>query len=612
MANSMRKFARLFVIVSAMLLTPALLRAGSVTVSWNANPEADVVSYLVLYGTQPGVYVFSQPVGNVTTATLTSLKGGQTYYIAIRALNSDGLNSPTSAEVSAVVPLTSPSGETLDQWKNRFAISDMNADPDGDGVTNMDEFLNGTDPFIPNTWLLAEGATGSFRTRLALTNPGSDTAEITVRFLPEGGTPITQQYSVPGQSRRTVVVNDIAGLQDLPMSAEVTTQRGGVLVERTVTWGGPEMMDSAHTAKAVDSANTDWYFAEGDTGVFDSYLTLANAGPVDANAAVTFYLASGQTVQASYVVPANGRQSVHLNTVPGLPQVSFGMSVQATSPIAAERTMYFSTPDGSGKGGHESSGVAAPSRTWFLAEGQTGDVFAEYLLLANSNTWPAVATVTYLTPGGTSVTRTYQLAPTSRMTVTVNDVPGLENTEVSAVITASLPIVAERSMYWPGRWGQWYEGHNSAAMPALGTKWVLSEGEAGGAHNVVSRFLLANPNSQDATVTLTLLRDNGLAPVSVPATIKANSRLTLSSAEFPLQSGEQFGTVVESTNGVSFAVERSMYWDGEGKTWIAGTNETGALIIRAAPRAPGAPVGPATASKPTRSDLKSSGGVPSK
>jgi hypothetical protein len=261
MANSMRKFARLFVVVSAMLLTPALLRAGSVTISWNANPEADVVGYVVLYGTQPGVYAFSQPVGKVTTATLTNLKDGQTYYITIRAINADGLNGPMSAEVSAVVPLTSPSGMTLDQWKELYGISDMNADPDGDGVTNMDEFLNGTDPFIPNTWLLAEGATGSFRTRLALTNPGTDTAEITVRFLPQGGTPITQQYLIPGQSRKTVVVNDIAGLQDLPVSAEVTTHRGAVLVERTMTWGGPELMDSAHTGKAVDADRTSWYFA---------------------------------------------------------------------------------------------------------------------------------------------------------------------------------------------------------------------------------------------------------------------------------------------------------------------------------------------------------------
>jgi hypothetical protein len=581
-------------LVAALLLTPVVLLAGSATINWNANPEADVVGYVVLYGMQPGVYAFSQSVGNVTTATVTNLKGGQTYYFAVRAINADGVTSPVSDEVSADIALTSPSGETLDEWQARFAITDMTADPDGDGVNNMDEFLNGTDPFIPNNWLLAEGATGSFRTRLALTNPGTDTAEITIRFQPQGGTAIVQQYSIPARSRRTIVVNDIAGLQDVSLSTEVTTQRGGVLVERTMTWGGPEMMDSADTGKAVESARTAWYFAEGDSTVFDTYLVLANANSVDATATVTFLLAGGQTVQASYVVPANDRQSIYANNVPGVGKTSFGMSVQATAPITAERSMYFSTKDAVWKGGHESAGVESPSTKWFLAEGQTGDVFAEYLLLANPNPSAATATVRYLTPNGTNVVRSYQLAPTSRTTVLVNDVAGLENAEVAAVITSTLPIVAERSMYWPGRWGQWYEGHNSAAMPALGTKWVLSEGETGGAHNVVSYFLLANPNSEDAAVTLTLLRDNSLAPVTVQATVKANSRLTLSSTEFPLQWGEQFGTVVESTNGVSFAVERSIYWDGEGKTWIAGTNETGALIrgAQSAPEVPAAKPAP--------------------
>jgi BarA-like signal transduction histidine kinase len=597
MGTAVRRITRLLALAFACVLTPAVLHAGSVTLNWNPNPEADVVGYVVLYGTDSGAYAFTQQVGNVTTATVTGLKAGKTYYFAIRAVNSDGLSSPVSDEVSTVVPTTSPTGETLDHWKARFAITDMDADPDGDGVSNMDEFLDGTDPFIPNTWLLAEGVTGTFRTRLALTNPGTDPAEITVRFLPQSGTPVVQQYTIPAQSRKTVVVNDIAGLLDVATGAEVTTQRGGVLVERTVTWGGPEMLDSAHTGKAVESAQTTWYFAEGDTTVFDSYLLLVNPNSNDVNATVTFLLASGQTQQVAYTLPADGRQSIYLNAVPGLGQTSFGMIVRATAPIAADRTMYFSTKDTAWKGGHESPGVDAPSTKWYLAEGQTGSTFAEYLLLANPNASAAAATVQYMTSTGTSVTRTYQLPPTTRLTVVVNDVPGLENTEVAAAITSTLPIVVERSMYWPGRWGQWYEGHNSAGMPSLGTKWVLSEGETGGAHNVVSRFLLANPNSQDAAVTLTFMRDNGLSPVSVQATVKGNSRLTLDSTEFPLQWGEQFGTVVESTNGVPFAVERSIYWDGEGKTWIAGTNETGALIRGAAPladapRAKAAPAGP--------------------
>jgi hypothetical protein len=590
----MRKIALLLGLLTVFGLTPATLLASSATVNWSANPETNVVGYVVLYGTQSGMYSFSQPIGNVTTLTVTNLTAGQTYYFAVQAVNADGLSGPASQEVSLVAPVTSPSGETMDQWKARFGISNMAADPDGDGVSNLDEFLNGTDPFIPNTWTFADGATGTFKTHLAITNPGTDTGEITVRFLPQGGMPIVQQYSIPGQSRKTIVVNDIAGLENVSLSAEITTQRGGVLVERTMTWGGAEKMDSASTGKAVAGARTAWYFAEGDSALFDTYLVLANTDATDANVTVTFMLSSGQTVQASYVVPANSRQSIYANTVPGIDKSTFAMSVQASSPITAERSMYFSTKDTVWKGGHASAGVEAPSTQWFLAEGQTGEMFAEYLLLANPNQTAASATIHFLTPDGAGVAMTYQLAPTSRTTVMVNDIPGLENTEVAAVVTATLPIVAERSMYWPGRWGQWYEGHNSAAMPATGTKWVLSEGETGGAHNVISYFLLANPNNQDATVALTLLRDNGLTPVTVQATVKANSRLSLNSAQFPLQSGEQFGTVVESTNGVSFVVERSIYWDGEGKTWIAGTNETGARILsgRSKPEDPRTGTGP--------------------
>lgn len=573
-----RVVTRMLGLAAALILTASAARAGTATISWNPNPETNITGYVVLYGTEPGAYAFSRQVGNVTSLTLDNLAVGKTYYFAVQAVNAAGLTGPLSQEVSATVEATSPSGETLDAWKQRFGVTDMTADPDGDGVTNMDEFLGGTDPFIPNTWTLADGATGGFRTRLAVTNPGTDAAEITIRFLPQGGAPVVQQYSVPGRSRRTLVVNDIAGLENAAFSAEVSTQRGGVLVERTMTWGGPEMMDSAHTSKAVARPQTTWYFAEGDSAMFDTYLVLTNTGAADANATVTFLLNNGQTVAATYVVPAGSRQSVYANDVPGVGKTSFGIAVQATAPITAERAMYFSTATTAWKGGLESAGVPAPSRQWYLAEGHTGQVFTEYLLLANPNQAAAMATVRYLTPAGAATEQTYQLGPTSRATIKVNEVPGLEDTEVAAAITSTLPIVAERSMFWPGQPGQWYEGHNAAAMQKLGFKWVLAEGETGGAHNAVSCFLLANPSARDADVTLTLLRDNGLAPVTVQATVKANSRLSLDSTEFPLLSGEQFGTVVESTNGVPIAVERSLYWDGEGKTWIAGTSETGALI----------------------------------
>jgi len=574
----MSKTSRSIILLALLVLFAAPLHAGSVTVTWDSNTEADIVGYTVFYGTQSGIYTTSRSVGNLTMWTAQDLTEGQTYYFAVQAVSGDGLTSPLSQEVSTTIPVTSPANKTKAQWMARFGVTDMTGDADGNLVSNRDEYLNGTDPNIQNTWTLAEGCTGFFKARLALTNPGTDPAEITVKFLREGTTPITRQYSIPGMSRQTVQMNEIPGLENISFSTEVTTQRGGVLVERTMTWGGADKMDSAHTGKGVSRPRTEWYFAEGDARNFETYLLLANSNADDVNVEVLYLLDNGQTVRDTYVVPANQRRTVYTNNVPGLGGTSFSMTVLASAPITAERAMYFSTTDTWWKGGTDSAGVEAPSTQWFIAEGHTGQLFAEYILLANPNQAASTVQIRYLRPVGDVITRTYELAPASRTTIMVNDIPGLEDTDVSASIASTLPIVAERSMYWPGRWGQWYEGHNSAALSTIGTKWGLAEGETGGAHNIISYILLANPTDQDATVTVMILREDSQPPILVGRTVKANSRLTMNSNELPLTSGEKFGAIVQSTNGVPIAVERSMYWDGSGKPWVAGTNETGILL----------------------------------
>jgi hypothetical protein len=574
----MSKTSRSFILLALLVLVASPLYAGSVTVTWDPNTEPDVTGYVVFYGTQSGVYTFSQAVGNVTAATIDDLSAGQTYYFAVQAVSTSGLTSPLSNEVSTTIPTTSPTGLSEPQWMAKFGVTDMTGDADGDGVTNREEYLAGTDPTLPNTWTLAEGSTGFFNARLAITNPGTDPSEITVKFLREGMTPIVQQYTIPGLSRRTIRMNEVPGLSYISVSTEITTQRGGVVVERTMTWNGADKMESAHTGKAVSKPSTTWYFAEGDARLFDTYLLLANGQAFDVNVDVVYMLDGGQPVRESYVVPANRRRTVYTNNVPGIGRASFSMNVLASAPINAERAMYFSAGDTYYKGGHDSPGAEAPSTTWFIAEGRTGPLFSEYILLCNPGTASANATIRYLTPGGSVVTRDYALAATSRTSIFVNDIPGLAATDVSASITSTLPIVAERSMYWPGAWGQWQEGHNSVGLSTIGTKWALAEGETGGVHNAISYILLANPTNQDASVTVTILRDDGLPPIIVYKTVRANSRQTMDSTQLPLGSGESFGAVLESTNGVPIAVERSVYWDGAGKTWIAGTNETGVLL----------------------------------
>ena len=63
------------------------------------------------------------------------------------------------------------------------------------------------------------------------------------------------------------------------------------------------------------------------------------------------------------------------------------------------------------------------------------------------------------------MTQTYTVRAHSRFSVYVDGIPGLESTAVATTLTSTnaVPIVAERAMYWPGGFFDYYEGHSSAA-----------------------------------------------------------------------------------------------------------------------------------------------------
>jgi hypothetical protein len=82
--------------------------AQSVTLSWNANPEHDVAGYRLHYGTAPRVYTQHINVGRLTTATVSSLLGGTTYFFALTAYNTAGFESLFSNGVPYTIPSGTP------------------------------------------------------------------------------------------------------------------------------------------------------------------------------------------------------------------------------------------------------------------------------------------------------------------------------------------------------------------------------------------------------------------------------------------------------------------------------------------------------------------------
>ena len=423
------------------------------------------------------------------------------------------------------------------------------------------------------TYTLAEGATGPFFTfDLALANPTMRQAAVVVRFVGEDGRVLEQPVALAPLSRQTIRVNDVPGFGTGPLSTMVESPDGvPVVVERSMFWDAAGY--GGHAEAAVLGAATQWYFAEGAQGFFDTYLLLANPGLESNDVVVRFMPETGSVVHRRYQVAPRARVTVATSAIPELASSAFSMVVESAKPIVAERAMYFGGPR-FWEGGHVSAGTTAPATQWFHAEGATGAWFDAFLLLANPQDTLVTATVRYLLESGETIERSYVLGRTSRRTIDIErEDDRLRAASFSMAVTATRPIVSERSMYWAGPAATWTEAHNSFGTTDTGLRLAFAEGRVGGPSGFETFLLVANPDeARTAVVRVTFLRSSG-TPVVREYGIAASSRFSLHvNSAVPELDGESFGMVIESLNGVGLAAERALYWDAGGVTWAGGSN----------------------------------------
>jgi hypothetical protein len=428
-------------------------------------------------------------------------------------------------------------------------------------------------------YFMAEGATSAFfNTDILIANPNTAPAPITLTFFKNDGTYVERDMTLPATSRTTVVAKSITGLESANFSSAVTSNNNlPLVVERTMSWDATGYGSSGE--KASRGPAYTWYFAEGSQGYFHTFFLLLNPHLEPNVAHVTYYLENGEPVQRDYPLQPTSRRTVDIAAEPALANQSFGAVIAFDLNGMAERAMYFGDAP-LFSGGHDSSGTLQPGTSWFLAEGATGSFFDTFILLANPNDTAATITTTYLPTSGTPIPKTHTIAPHQRLTINIaEEDPALASAAVATSVASDLPIVAERSQYWPH--GGWYEAHNSAGESRTGTHWGLAEGRVGGTNNAQTYILLANPGMQDATATLTFLRTDGTTIVKefvVPATSRRNVAVTGPGSDVPELANESFGTVIHSTQPI--VVERSMYTDANGVTWAAGTNATATRLLQ--------------------------------
>jgi 5-hydroxyisourate hydrolase-like protein (transthyretin family) len=416
-------------------------------------------------------------------------------------------------------------------------------------------------------WYFAEGATGpTFELDLILANPTATPAQLRITFLRGDLAPHIVQQELPGTMRRTIRVNAIPGLEaegNISILVE-SLNSVPIVAERTMYWIGTAKR-GGHNTTGVETPRTTWYLAEGAANsFFSTYILLANPNTTAASVTVRFLKDDGGVVDQTYTVQGNRRYTIGVNNdVPGMLNSSFGAQITSTQPILVERAMYWLGFEG----GSDAVAVGAPATTWMFAEGHTGSDFQTFFLLSNPNPSPTAANVTFYLETGAPVTKAVTVPANGRYTVPVNSYPEMLNLSFATTVTSTLPIVAERAIYWAG----FNEGNATPGLTQGATKWAFSEGRVGtheGQH-FDTFFLLLNNSSSPLSVHGTFYLEDGTGSTH-DFVIQPNSRYTLYAGTPPRMAGQAMSAFFEAN--APFIAERATYW---GAGWFGGHGSTG-------------------------------------
>lgn len=216
----MKKLTRsVLSILATMFWSTIDLPAHSITLIWDANTEPDLAGYRLYYGALDSAEVMID-VGLSTSVPVVDLAAGGIYHFYVTAYNTVGLESGPSEQVSYSVPALPISDSDGDGLPDPFELAhglnpldpgDASADWDGDGLSNLQEFVAGTDP-------------GNLKSTLQLS-----------LFIPQNGGMGIQFPSVTGQLYMLEANDDFPDGDWFPLLGNIGGN-GGMIQEVDSTW----------------------------------------------------------------------------------------------------------------------------------------------------------------------------------------------------------------------------------------------------------------------------------------------------------------------------------------------------------------------------------------
>lgn len=256
-------------------------------------------------------------------------------------------------------------------------------------------------PALSPYWYFAEGYTGvTFQPYLAIFNPGSVPASVTMRPAVSGGAPVAPStVTVAAHGRVSVNLRALFPNRSLGILVQADQP---IAVERTLYWGAgagsAKYGCDVSTGAAAPAATLTFPYATSANND-QTFVALVNLTAADAHAQVTFVGPQGPAGNGSTVrVPPGARTTIMLPSHAINPE-----SVVITSdvPLIGEESQYFGgSPNEGMHSGSVLASSAMPAVNWaFPAMPSTGTPSARWYAL-NTGMSSADVTVDDLNPDG--------------------------------------------------------------------------------------------------------------------------------------------------------------------------------------------------------------------
>lgn len=411
--------------------------------------------------------------------------------IPLSVVDASGRETRLSATVD-VRPARDSDGDGMpDEWESRYSMlyepnqGRATDDPDGDGISNLEEYRRGTNPRARYTRYFAEGSSGDRAPGLeqcynmaALVR--GQYSEVWMTLVGDGGRQLLATRNAinnptawcPFDRQRHPADRVVAVIveSELPIAIERLAFVGDPLAQ-----AGGHVLEVPFSTLGSGAPSSHWMFADGGTdGELDTFFLAYNPGPDPIEATFTYRTDAGAVARRrSAVLPPGVRTTTWVNAdEASLGRTAAWVDVTSTAPILVERAWRFNPPGRTVTQESASPGADDASSRWLFPDVDGTAPFDTAIVLANPDRREAVLDVNLLfTDGDERRAGQVRVAPGGRVSVPAAGILPNARASVEIISANGVRVVGERTLRGRDERGPWRIA--MAGNRASATRWTM-------------------------------------------------------------------------------------------------------------------------------------------